>query len=139
MAGRTFDCLLAAFDGQTQGRLTIRALAETGHFDFLEPSEQQFQLFLVRLPPLQEFTVFFSALIDFFRVDSEQSPENQQLRHDNQYAQVCQCTQKVQYHAGNDQRIVKLIRAVSAAHKIYYFSFQFFQSAYPLSSSFACC
>ena len=52
MAGRTFDCLLAAFDRQTQSRLTVRALTETGHFDFLESSEQQFQLFLVRLPPL---------------------------------------------------------------------------------------
>ncbi len=138
MTGRTFDCLLTAFDGQTQCRPAVRTLAETGHFDFLEPSEQQLQLFLVRLPPLQEFAVFFSTFIDFFRVDSEQRPEDQKLRHEDQHTQVCHCTQKVQHHPQNDQRIVKLIRAVSSAHKIHYFSFQFFQSAYPLSSSFAC-
>ena len=82
MAGRTFHCLLAAFDRQTQSRPAVRALAETGHFDFLEPSEKHLQLFLVRLPPLQEFAVFFRAFIDFFRIDPEQRPKNQQLRHE---------------------------------------------------------
>ncbi len=132
MAGWTFHCLLAAFDGQTQSRPAVRTLAETGHFNFLEPSEQQFQLFLVRLPPLQEFAVFFSALIDFFRIDPEQGPKDQQLRYDNQHTQVCHCTQKVQHHPRNDQRVIKLIRAVSSAHKIHYFSFYFFQLVIPL-------
>ncbi len=133
MAGRTFHCLLAAFDGQTQSRPAVGALAETGHFDFLEPSEKQLQLFLVRLPPLQEFAVFLSAFIDFFRINPEQSPENQKLRHEDQHTKVCHCTQKVQHHPRNDQRIVELIRAVSPAHKIHHFSFQFFQLTIPLS------
>lgn len=40
MAGRTFHCLLAALDGQTQSRFAMWALAETGHLDFLESSEK---------------------------------------------------------------------------------------------------
>lgn len=132
MAGRTFNCFLAALDGQTQCRFAIRALAETGHFDFLEPSEQQLQLFLVRLPPLQEFAIFLRAFIDLFRIDSEQRPENQELRHYNQHTQVRYCTQKIQHHSGNDQCIVKLIGTVSAAHESHQFSFQFFQSDIPL-------
>lgn len=71
MTGRTFHYLFAAFDGQTQSRPAVRALAETGYFDFLEPSEKQLELFLVQLPPLQEFAVFLRAFIDFFRVDPE--------------------------------------------------------------------
>ena len=132
MAGRTFHCLFAAFDGQTQSRPAVRALAETGHFDFLEPSEKQLQLFLVRLPPLEEFAVFLSAFIDFFRIDPEQCPENQNLRYENQNTKIYRCTQEIQHHPRNDQRIVKLICAVSPAHKIHYFSFQFFQLAIPL-------
>lgn len=106
MASRTFHCFLAAFDGQAQSRPAVRTLTETGHLDFLEPSEKQFQLFLVRLPPFQEFAVFFRAFIDFFRVDPKQSPENQDLRDENKHTQVHYCTQKVQHHTGNDQRIV---------------------------------
>ncbi len=83
MTGRTFHCLFAAFDGQTQSRPAVRTLAETGHSDLLEPSEKQLQLFLVRLPPLEEFAVFLGAFIDFFRVDPEQGPENQYLRGEN--------------------------------------------------------
>lgn len=123
MAGRAFHCLFAAFDGQTQSRPAVRALAETGHLDFLESSKKQLQLFLVRLPPLEEFAVFLSAFIDFFRIDPEQCPENQNLRYENQNTKIYRCTQEIQHHPRNDQRIVKLICAVSPAHKIHYFSF----------------
>lgn len=133
MAGRTFHCLFAAFDGQTQSCPAVRAFAETGHFDFLEPSEKQLQLFLVGQPPLEEFAVFLRAFIDFFRIDPEQGPENQDLRHENQHTKVCDCPQEIKHHPGNDQRVVQLIRAISPAHKLYHFSFQIFQLAIPLS------